>query len=100
MPRGPVMAGRYWPVEYAPAGAFRLPVPSSAFTPSPADAANAAARMEWVRHEHARDVVTLQVVAQAVEEIGRHHPQCRTPCEVCRWLSRAIAATRARSATL
>lgn len=98
MSTGPVMRGRYWPVEAAPPAVLRVPVPSSAFTPAAVDAVEADRRMARITHDGARDVVTLTVVAQAVEEIGRHHAGHQPACDTCYWLSKAIAAVRAREA--
>lgn len=100
MAHGPVMAGRYWPAEYlAPVPPVRLLVPSRAFTPTAEHVAEADARMARVTHPGARDVVTLQVLGQAVEEIGRHHAGHPPACDVCHWLSQAVAAYRALGQT-
>lgn len=98
-PRGPIMGARWWPVEYAPA-APRLLAPSSAFTPLAVDVAAAVERLTRVTHPHARDAVTLTVAAQALEEVGRHHAGHPPACDVCYWLSKGLAATRALDGVL
>lgn len=76
---------------------IRMPIPSRAFVPFPADAAAADRRMRRTPPTHT-DAVTLTVIGQALEELGRLHVDCSargTSCDHCWWLSKAIAAGRA-----
>lgn len=75
---------------------IRLPVPSRAFVPFDDDVAAAQARRRRVPADQL-PTVTVELIAQALEEVGRIHATCPgrgTYCDECWWLSRAIAAGR------
>lgn len=77
---------------------FRMPVPSSAFTPFPSDKFRAERRLHFMAVEQ-RHAASRQLVGQALEELGRTHlALCIAPgpdCDECFWLSKAVAAARA-----
>lgn len=94
-------AGDQRPIPVAD-GVIRMPVPSEAFRPFPADDFRTARRLAHIVGAGAageREKVVRQLVAQALEELGRAHlAVCIAPgmdCDECWWLSKAIAPARA-----
>lgn len=89
------------PIEPA-AGVIRLPVPSRAFEPFPSDTFRTERRLRHIVGPDAvgeRTATAAQLVAQALEELGRAHlAVCIDPgmdCQECWWLSKAVAPARA-----
>lgn len=85
-----------------PDGVIRLPVPSRSFEPFPTDQHRTLRRLAHIVGPDAigeREQTARQLVAQALEELGRTHmSMCIDPgsdCPECWWLSKAIAPARA-----
>lgn len=83
-----------------PDGVIRLPIPSTAFVPFPSDVFRTTRRLAHVIDPDEREHTARQLVAQALEELGRAHLAALPAghgmdCPECWWLSKALAPARA-----